>query len=90
MKLWGKVGRGQGVTSLRFAYPLPLPPPHHSVLSSSTRSASQHPPLPGLPSATDRKSKTSSYPCSSCFASSFLLHKITEAVERKRSGRCVA
>ena len=79
MKLWGQVSRGQSVTSLRFIHSraLPLSPPHLV-----------HARLPRLrPSATDRKSQPPSYPHSSCSASPFLLHKITEAAERKRSGQ---
>ena len=80
MKLWNQAGRGQSVAS--------PPPTIISTFSPSTRSASQHPPPPSLSSATDRKSQPSSYPYPSCFAPSFLLHKITEAAER--GGRYVA
>ena len=70
MKLWNPAGRGQSAASLRFIHSraLSLPPPHlaHSRL----------PRLRPIPSATDRKSQTSSYPCSSCFALPFFFIKL--------------
>ena len=90
MKLWDPTGRGQGVTSLHFAYPFPCFAPSttsfHSLFlhqpqptSSATLLASRHVP----------SSRGSSYPFPSCSASPFLLHKITEAAERKRGGGVV-
>ena len=74
MKLWNRASRGQSVTSLRFIHSRALPSSTTSS-SLSTISLTSH-------SATDRKSQTYSYPSSSCSASPFLLHKITEATER--------
>ena len=89
MKLWDPTGRGQGVTSLHFAYPFPCftsTTSFHSLFlhqpqptSSATLLASRHVP----------SSRGSSYPSPSCPASPFLLHKITEAAERKRGGGVV-
>ena len=47
-----------------------------STFSPSTRSASQHPLPPSLSFATNRKSQTSSYPRSSCFAFPFFFIKL--------------
>lgn len=88
MKLWNRVGRGQGATSLRSALSipatLPLPPPHHSILLSL------HPAPPPPPFQLVGRHVSgnccSSYSCSSCFVLPFLLHKITGAAER---GGCV-
>ena len=90
MKLWDPTGRGQGVTSLHFAYPFPCftsTTSFHSLFlhqpqptSSATLLASRHVP----------SSRGSSYPSPSCPASPFLLHKITETAERggkDRGGR---
>ena len=60
MKLWDQAGRGQSVTSLRLLSPsfsLSFPPPAPPAIILHRL----------LPSATYRKSQTSSYPCSSCF-----------------------
>lgn len=64
MKLWGQAGRGQGVTSLHFAYPFPrFAPPHHSILSSFTSPANlPPPPLPCLPAATCRQAAVPAIP----------------------------
>lgn len=75
MKLWNKVGRGQGITSLRSTslihsatlpplhhhiIPFSLPPPRHLLLRRPPRAAKQLPQLS----------------LSSCSASPFLLHKL--------------
>lgn len=82
MKLWDQVGRGQSVASPCFIHSaLYLSPPHpvHSRLPHPCFSLS----------ATDRKSKTSSYPCPSCFAFPFFFIKLLkpQSAARKRSGQ---
>lgn len=47
MKLWGQAGRGQGVTSLHFAYPFPRFTPHHIIPLSL--------PLPAPPASILRR-----------------------------------
>ena len=76
MKLWDRAGRGQSSLSLRFIHSCRSTSP--SIVSTSLSTASPT----ARPSATDRKSQPSSYSCSSCPASSFLLHKIIGAEER--------
>ena len=69
MKLWDQAGRGQSVTSLRLLSPsfsLSSPPPAPPAIILHRLAYS----------ATDRKSQTSSYPCSSCFAFPFFFIKL--------------
>lgn len=87
MKLWNRVGRGQSVTSLHFAYPFPrftLPPPHHSILSPSTQP--HHLLRSSLSAATCRETVAPAILAPAVFLLPFLLHKITGAAER---GSCV-
>lgn len=90
MKLWNRVGRGHGVTSLHFAYPFPRFAPPSTTSFHSLFSPTNLPPPPfHLASRHVPSSRSSSYPHSSCSAlpSSFI--KITEAAERKRGGGVV-
>ena len=72
MKLWNRASRGQSSCP---ALALLLPSSFHPLLPRPPARIFRR---PSLSAATYR----SSYPSSSCSASPFLLHKITEATER--------
>lgn len=92
MKLWGQAGRGQGVTSLHFAYPFP-----RFTLPSTTsfHSLSLHPApayLLRYPACQPPRAVKPRFQLSlpQLFRPSSFLHKITEAAERKCGGGVVS
>ena len=85
MKLWSQASRGQSPlrSHSRFLFPLSF------SFSLPSSCPSLPPPLPSLPAATCRQAAVPAI-SSPAVLPSFLLHKITEAAERKCSGCRVA
>ena len=67
-----------------------LPPPSTISVLFLPPPTSPHPPSPSFPSATCRESNILQLSISSCSASPFLLHEITEATERGGRGTQLA
>ena len=85
MKLWSQAGRGQSAASLHFTHPplylhLSLFPFSSPTYLSLYRSS--------FPSATNRESQPSSYPCPSCSAFPFFFIKLPK--QKSVAGRTMA